>query len=584
MATPMSDLALQPRRSGTLYALLAVIVLFLAINARWIWIYRHGLVLDIDEAGYLSLSIIDYYGLLYNGITGWISAIEAPSIQAPLTTALTSLVYFVTGLHVIAGFVVPVLAGAGCVAAAYALGRSIGTPRTGLVAAVLTASCPVIVNFSRSYHFSMPATLVTTLALVAIIRSRGFRSIGYALAFGVCLGLMPLARTMTIAFFPGMVAAAFLVVVVDPKDLVRRLLILTGSGVVAILVAASWLWFNGLLVAHYLFSFGYGVQALEYGHKASKLGPDAWWAMISSFVNEVYFPHLFVMLLGLLALVVLTAQRAVQRGIVPAFWLVLRSPILPCLVFAAEAILMLTSSSNKGSGFFAPVSPALLTIAAWAFGTFSYGWLRKTLGVFVTVVALMATIPMLDLHTPFAPVWLVNMPILGGGIMTQGRGNIQSDLAIIGYGKPDDVEPFDPDTNRAWVNLSNWTAATIGQEVGQDAVVAYGFRNAFYNVNTVNLQHLIDAKQAYGGRQIEPSLTGESVEGYLGWLKAEGTDACALLTSDRPGGDFRPIINRAFMQEAARQAGFEPGRSWPTPDGQTITLWKHKIKPANCHY
>ena len=121
-------------RSG--FALCLLVLLFVAINARWIWIYRHGLVLDIDEAGYLNYSLVDYYGLIYGGIPGWIAAIEMPSIQAPLTMALSSLVYLVTGPHVIAAFAIPLAAGAGCILATYALGRSMGSQRGAIIAAV----------------------------------------------------------------------------------------------------------------------------------------------------------------------------------------------------------------------------------------------------------------------------------------------------------------------------------------------------------------------------------------------------------------------------------------------------------------
>jgi len=581
----LSDRTSLRPRSATIYtlSLLALVLLFLAVNARWIWIYRHGLVLDIDEAGYLSYSIIDYFGLHYGGIPGWIAAIEMPSIQAPLTMALTSLLYLVAGPHVILGFAVPLAAGATCIVVAYALGRAVGSHRVALVAAVLTASCPVIVNYSRSYQFSMLATLVTTLALVAILRSRRFRSIGWTLAFGVCLGLMPLTRTMTLAFIPGLVAAAFVTVVVDPANRLRRILMLGGALVVAVLVAATWLGPNGLLVAHYLLNFGYGAHALEYGRQSSKLGFDAWLSMAQAFNREVYFPHFIVMLLGTLALLGVTLRQAAWHGIGPTARRILHSPVLPVAIFSAEAILVLTTTSNKGSGFFAPVVPALMVLTAWAFGRLGERRPARTgLSALIAAVAIVAALPLLDLRTPFAPEWVAELPILGAVTVTQGRGTIQWDEANAGYGARNAVEPLDNATSHAWVNLSSWTATTLTQEGGQRAVVAFGFRNALYNVNTVNLQQLLRAGSAFGARMIDPTSTGESVEGYLGWLRREGTDACALLTSDRLGGDFAPAINRAFMEEAARQADFVPARQWPAPDGQNIVLWKHRVAPPNC--
>ncbi|MDR3539179.1 MAG: glycosyltransferase family 39 protein [Acetobacteraceae bacterium] len=573
------------QRRGIFYdlSLLTLVLAFVAINARWIWIYRHGLALDVDEAGYLSFSIIDYYGLHYGGLRGWIATIESPNIQAPLTMALASLLYEMAGPHVILGFAVPLGAGAAGIVAAYALGRSVGSQRVGLMAAVLVASCPVIINYSRSYQFSMVATLTTTLALLAILRSRRFGSVGWAAVFGVCLGAMPLARTMTLAFIPGLVAAAFVLVVVDPVGRIRRILTLGGALVLAVLVSATWLWTNGALVAQYLLGFGYGAHALEYGPQTSKLGLDAWLATAQAFIREVYFPHFLMILLGAMALLGVTLREAVRHGTASTAHRILRSPVLPVAIFAAEALLVLTTTSNKGTGFFAPIVPALMVLTAWAFERI--GDTRPTraaLSVLVATGALMAAVPLVDLHTPFAPEWVAELPIIGPVTVTQGRGTIQLGEASVGYGARHAVQPFDNATSRAWVALSTQTASILTQEAGQHAIVAFGFRNALYNVNTVNLQHLLDTRSAFGARIIDPIVTGESVEGYLDWLRREGADACVLLTSDRPGGDFAPAINRPLMEEAARRADFMQVQQWPAPDGQNIVLWKHRIAPPNC--
>ena len=134
-------------------------ILFLGVGIRWLRIFRTGQPLDIDEAGYLGLSFLDYHGLIHNGLAGYFSAIEASSVQAPLTPALTALIYCVTGPNWIFGFGVPLLAGVGIIAASYALGRTLGCSRGAAgIGALLVGSCPIIINYSRSYHFALPAT------------------------------------------------------------------------------------------------------------------------------------------------------------------------------------------------------------------------------------------------------------------------------------------------------------------------------------------------------------------------------------------------------------------------------------------
>jgi 4-amino-4-deoxy-L-arabinose transferase-like glycosyltransferase len=571
-------------RPSPIIALLALLLLFLAVNARWVWLYRHGLALDIDESGYLSYALIDYYGLHYGGLSGWVAAIEMPSIQAPLTMLLASLLFCLAGPHIILGFAVPLAAATACIAVAYAVGRSVGPAWVALVAALLTASCPVIINYARSYQFSMLATLLTTLALLAILRSRRMYSVGWALVFGICLGLMPLARTMTIAFVPGLVAAAAAAVLVEKQQRLRRLLMLAGSMMLGALVAASWLWRNGVLVAQYLLGYGYGAHALAYGPKISKLGVDAWLWTVQGFIDDIYYPHFLILLLGGLAACGVVSRVILWHGPVTAVRRVFQSPLLPMVIFIAEVMIVITTSSNKGSGFYAPVVPACLVFTAWALYRLDESHLSRTFFLAPTVaVAIVAAIPLVDLHTRFAPEWAMEAPIIGGVTVTDGRGTIQRDEANVYYGPLHAVEPIDNATSRAWVSLSSWTATELTKGFGQQAVILFGFRNALYNVNTLNLQELLRVRSAFAVRQVDPVVTGESVAGYLSWLQGDGAQACALLTSDRLDGDFSPAINRSSMEQAARQAGFVPQRQWPAPDGENIVLWTRPTMPANCH-
>ena len=75
------------------WVLLVICLLFLAINLRWIYLFRAGQPLDIDEAGYLAISLNYYKALMDGGVGAWIASIEAPNIHAPLTMVLASLGY-----------------------------------------------------------------------------------------------------------------------------------------------------------------------------------------------------------------------------------------------------------------------------------------------------------------------------------------------------------------------------------------------------------------------------------------------------------------------------------------------------------
>ncbi len=564
---------------GRTWSLAVIVAAFVAVNIAWIWRYRYAQAFDIDEAGYLGYAAVDYYGLLRGGLHGWTSAILAPSIQAPVTMAAASLLFIPFGPHPIVAFGVPLLAAAGCVAAAYALGRTIGSRPVGLLAAALTASCPIIVNYARSFHFSMPVTLVTTLALLAILRSRGFRSVGWALAFGVLLGLMPLTRTMTVAFVPGLALAAAAAALSDAADRARRLLLLAGSFAVALLAAATWLVPNGRMVAQYLLDFGYGSHAAEYGPQVSEFGAEAWQATAISLVQNIYLPHFMVLLCGFLALVAMAFGKALSAPVPVTLRHLRRSPLVPILLFAAEALTALTTSGNKGSAFLAPIVPALLAVSAWALWRVA-PWrpVRAALATACAAACVMAALPLAWLDSPITREWVTPFPILGYVTVTDGRGNIQRYEANAGYGATGTSQPIDPAASRAWVQLSDWTSGHLAES----AIFAFGFRHALYNVNTVNLLHALRTGHMLGARQVDPVTYPATIDGYQAWLHDDAQDACVLLTSDQERGDFVPLVDQVLMAEAARSSGFVPGETWPMPDGQVITLWRHRSSPPGC--
>ena len=391
----------------------------MAIGIRWLWIFRAGQPLDIDEAGYLSFSFLDYHGLVHNGLAGYFSAIEASSVQAPLTSALAALIYCVTGPNWIFGFGVPLLAGVGIIAASYALGRTLGGSRSVAgIGALLVGSCPIIINYSRSYHFALPATFMATMALVALLRSDRCRHFGWASFFGLCLGLMPLARTMTLGFVPGIVLGALVYVVIDTEDRKRRFLTLGWSLLLAALVAGAWLVPNRNDVFGYLLNYGYGNHAAGYGPSTSKFGWDAWRTQAQVIVGNIYLLHAIVMSVGVLALLYLVARRLVIQGlgVVAA---ILAANATPLVIFVAEGIVALTSTQNKGSAFMAPLVPAAIILAVYACGKLcSHPYYQRFAVAAAMIVALVGTLPSID--GKMAHIWGMNVPVLGWAIVTDG--------------------------------------------------------------------------------------------------------------------------------------------------------------------
>src|SRR6266481_2111456 len=113
---------IQPRRVLYELILLFVAMTYFAVNVRWVWLYRRGQVVDIDEAGYFAIALNNFHALVNGGLWPWIMSIEAQSIQSPLTTAAASLIFGSVGPHIVVGFLIPVFAGTVTVFAVYFLG------------------------------------------------------------------------------------------------------------------------------------------------------------------------------------------------------------------------------------------------------------------------------------------------------------------------------------------------------------------------------------------------------------------------------------------------------------------------------
>ena len=389
---------------------------------------------------------------------------------------------------------------------------------------------------------------------------------------------------MTIAFIPGLLCSAFITIVAIPVNRHRRFAIFIAALMMAAATAATWLASNWKLVFQYLFSFGYGARAVEYGAEQSHLGWDAWERTLEVFCNnDVYLPHLLAILAGGLATLALLGRTMMRDGIRGATRRVIASPLLPIVIFVAEAWLTLTSSQNKGSAFFAPLVPAMLVLTCWTFHALSRRHAyRLVLGVSTAVVVIVTVLPTVDLQTRLAKPFSLLLTETTGVTVADGRGTLQRYEAALGYGSNKAAVPMLKSDGSEWIELSLRTAEKIIRLQGEATVVAFGFRNALYNVNTLNLAKLINNPTAFAVRQIEPILTGNSVEGYRTWLTRDNPDICVLLTSDRAHGDFDPAIDRALMREAAEQANFVPKDSWPAPDGQVVTLWQPSTPPPNC--
>jgi 4-amino-4-deoxy-L-arabinose transferase-like glycosyltransferase len=558
--------------------LLTICVLFALINVRWVLLYRHDQPYDTDEASYLNVSLVYFRTLVESGFGSWIGTIQSFSPAAPLATALSSLAYVLVGPQPLAGFAVVLLFGIITIAASYSLGTVIGGRRLGLLACLLVASSPIILNYARSFHFALPATAVTTVALLALARADNLANLRWALLFGVSVGLMPLSRTMTIAFVPGLIIAAFLQASIQSDRRARRVGVLLLSLTAGTLTAAVWLLPNGARVFGYLVNFGYGAQSVHYGPSQRSMWD--WQAFVFHLrliAADVYLPYTLFIVAGFGVLFFLLTRTLHRVGLKETVYTIINSKLFPSAVLVVQGTVALVSSQNKGTAFIAPLVPAMLLLSVWSLLKIrqSLGWHRLVTSVSMAI-GLVSLAPLLDLDSALARPWHVDVPLLGLTTVSDGRGTIQKYAADGGYSTHDPAVPVSRSAGAEWVTYSALTADKLAAATQNGSAVAFGFRHYLYNINTINLARLRSGASPLPLMQIEPDEADGSSGDVAELLPTGKRSVCWLLTSAGTIGEMRPAVNDASIESAARSTGFVSVEQWALPDDRTVQLWARR--------
>lgn len=563
---------IQKNLSKTLFLLFLII--YISINSRWIFVYRNEGLFDIDESAYLMMAVKNYYAYVHGGLRLWFSSVEAPNAASPLTSALASLLFIVTGPRVAFGIYIPLLACLATVVAVYYIAKQSSIQRVAEISALVVATTPLLVNYSRSFHFAIPATACTTVALLCLIKSQQAKRWTWIIAFGFFVGLMPLARTMTLAFIPCLGLAAFVYVAASPDERLARIGRLLVAGAVASATALTWLLLNGKYVAEYLFNFGYGARAAEFGPKLSFVGSVIY--MIQIFLDQVYAPHFIVISVGITISIFLFLKNLLCADRNEWLSKYASSPITPVSIFVFFSFLILSSSQNKGTAFIAPLLPPTIFLSTWAIFRLNdnrfYGIAVASALAFISMYAF---IPMVDLNSETSTRTTHWLPFYGKVVYSDGSGTMQGYEAAFGINTAEPGKALPPETAEAWNQINQDTLDAIKPFIGATRAVAFGFRNAVYNVNTLGLTNSLRGQPPLNLSQIEPLITGESAEGYLAWFASgPAAPACVLLSSPGEKGEFPPYVNTVLVESAAKQSGFVAAQTLSMPSGRVVTIWR----------
>lgn len=550
----------------------AFLFALLVFSALWEINWRHGLPFDIDEAGYTNLAIADLRGLQHHGIIGWIQAVDGPNIFSPITTALATPFLLVFGVHDVTMLLVPLALTLVGTALFFALARrSLGRP-AAWAATILFASTPSVIDYSRAFLFVAAATTVMVAALYTLLRSNRLQSRPWSIAFGACVGLLPLARTETIAYIPSLVvAAAALGCLADQRRRAARNGIV--ATVCAALTAASWLApnHNWLGVWDYLTRYGYGHAATSYGQSHSFLSYAAWHRTALSFLSEVYLPHFILFALGSLACLVMGVAALHRSGLAMTAKLIVRHPLMPALVVVVEGFAALSTTANQGTGFSVPLVPALCLLVAWAMHRIWSQRARRVVAV-AGVVGCCGFIPALPWSWPASRQLSVTLPQLGQSVVTSGQG-LAASTQFIDASSPSAAQRR---LGQEWVTANEQLGQHIASEYPVPALAAFLFRNWWYNLNSVNLERDLAGLSAEPITSPEVEEIGATPADVRKWLTTSWRRyICIAFTAPGTVDEFTPYINQADAATLLSSQGFVRVGTIPLPDGQTMTEWHH---------
>lgn len=554
----------------------SLVVALAALHVWWLFRFRNGFAVDIDESGYLWFAFHLHDELNADGLLGVWHGFQREGWVGPLLPTVTALLEVpAAGTRIVPAMVVQLLFFAILLLASYGIGRRLLDQRAGLLTAVVVATLPGVTDFVRTYHLVIPSTAMYALATYALLASQRLRRRAWAVGWGVALGLTLLSRTMMIAFVPALIAAAGWMLIVDRAD-VRRIANL-GLGLLAF-AGTSLLWYatSWRLIFDYLLRAGYGDESASYGPGLSRFSTEYWTHELTGAINSsLYLPLAGTLLVALplaAAGAVAGRSRRSRRPGAISEWAcraVRSDAVVPAFV-VFEGYLALTSTRNAGTGFVVPLLPCLIALGVVAGLSVPWRWARFTFVTALSLVAAFNVVMKADVVAVASEVRTLELPVFGPATLTNGQGYLHQHLAnAAGYqlGPP---TRWLPERDKAWLELYEEVDTYVDGLPGAGARVRLAAVEPLLNASALRLF-------AYRGGNSGADLGHvdtkgrDTISAYRRFLGVELPDL--LLTTSRDGAQFGAPITQRLVEAAATSLGFELVKRFPIPDGRELRVW-----------
>jgi len=545
-----------------------IICLTVALDVVWLARFRRGYVTEWDESGYLQFALSNFDALHDQGPWTFVKTVAGRGTFGPLLPFVTALAYPIVTRGVFGSLLVLPLFFAGLVAAAFGLARQVVSDSWAVLAAFCVAAIPAVTDYTRIFHFAVPATACMTAALWALLRSEGLRRAGWAAAFGLFVALTLLSRTMTVAYVPGLALAAgvqlLLAAAPDLRIRIRNLGIAAGT---CALVAGPWYVRNRSSIYDYLVGRGYGESASRFGRHYPITSWAYWTKELRIDLSYLQLPLAAALLLAfVVALAFLGLRR--PRPHVPRS---LRAvALLTLVVVVLEGYLALTSSRDEGTAFALPWLPVLVVLAVTAAASVPARIVRTALATLLVAVSLVAVASKSGWIPQLAARRTASVPGFGRVVVTDGEGIIQQVVQSSGYDIGPVTKPM-PKMHRRWLPVTRDVVGSLYAEARtrrQPLDVTLGIDDGLFTWSRLNLAAQLWFHRYLPVGYLRASAGGDTVASYRRQIVSRYRDV-VITGEEMPAA----TITRSKVERAVRSLGFVRVTSFPLPGGGGTGCW-----------
>jgi 4-amino-4-deoxy-L-arabinose transferase-like glycosyltransferase len=169
------------------------------------WLTQDDRVPDYDSGVHMIYALVAHNEIATGHLTAPFTDFNT---YPPLVHLVGALAISLFGMHPMALILssnvvfVPLLA-LGC----YGVGKHVGGPRAGLLAALFALATPMFTSMMHEYDLDPPQAAMVAVGAWALLASRRFERAGIALLAGLLTGLALLTKETSVVFLAGLVAA-----------------------------------------------------------------------------------------------------------------------------------------------------------------------------------------------------------------------------------------------------------------------------------------------------------------------------------------------------------------------------------------